>query len=683
MNWFFRYCIVVLGLSFSSTCIGQSFDVFQVVKKKISSLTERDNRTPLQIALGDSLEIAKQNYIRLIHTTHQDSIGLVENEYAKYIYLTKYNINEAKYLYYRGLKHHIRGEIDSSLFYYEKSLYLIPESYPGTHVHKYRIMALCRMASIYHHQLYNPTQAMEFLEDALDRCDEHFYPGYRLHVKSLIASIYSYGDDFREAIKVCEDALNFNVYNKAWDLGGKDYLSYILIEELARLYRLCDDCNDQKRSFEKLNSVLSFYQKDGDVIGEMKVLSDLAAFHFEYLTKKNAEEYMQSALSLPTEYRHTPVVDYIQFNHGRYLSNIGKYNESISLLENMRQLEDTTNLLFHKSVNEILYQNFLKINNEEEAESALSRVNEYKVQLQEKYSSNKISKLKETHDLDEDEHLVTLLQRRTEVIYSLGILSFVLLAVSLFLLGLTFYSRRKIRKQNKELKEANKAKNELFLILSHDLKGPISSFDNLGKRVSYLLNKKDYAGLEKFTNYFTTAGESLKHTVTNLLEWSLSQKDNFILEPEHIDVYEIMNTIVEDVQYLSTDKGIEISVEIDKENSIYCDKNAFLIIYRNLLSNAIINGDRDSQIQILSKEDAMINIDIINVTSSISEDRIKKLRAAIEKTKSGISLEMRTSGIGLHTVSNLIRHNQGKISLKILNDSVTVKTWLPKRSITV
>jgi len=525
LNWFFRYCIVVLGLSFSSTCIGQSFDVFQVVKKKISSLTERDNRTPLQIALGDSLEIAKQNYIRLIHTTHQDSID----------------------------------------------------------VHKYRIMALCRMASIYHHQLYNPTQAMEFLEDALDRCDEHFYPGYRLHVKSLIASIYSYGDDFREAIKVCEDALNFNVYNKAWDLGGKDYLSYILIEELARLYRLCDDCNDQKRSFEKLNSVLSFYQKDGDVIGEMKVLSDLAAFHFEYLTKKNAEEYMQSALSLPTEYRHTPVVDYIQFNHGRYLSNIGKYNESISLLENMRQLEDTTNLLFHKSVNEILYQNFLKINNEEEAESALSRVNEYKV----------------------------------------------------------------------------------------------------GKRVSYLLNKKDYAGLEKFTNYFTTAGESLKHTVTNLLEWSLSQKDNFILEPEHIDVYEIMNTIVEDVQYLSTDKGIEISVEIDKENSIYCDKNAFLIIYRNLLSNAIINGDRDSQIQILSKEDAMINIDIINVTSSISEDRIKKLRAAIEKTKSGISLEMRTSGIGLHTVSNLIRHNQGKISLKILNDSVTVKTWLPKRSITV
>jgi len=676
MNQFTKYIILVFIFSVSLTVSGQSFNVVKSIKKKIKDVFTIDNRTAEEKTLNDSLELAKTRYLNLIFTSDIDSLKILEQDYAKYVYQENNELNKAKYLFYRGYKHHIREEVDSAIYYYEKSLHLIPESYPGTYVHKYRIIALCHLASIYHHILYDPVQAMIYLEDALDRCDEYFYPGYRLEAKSIVASIYSYTDNHKEAIQIAEQALSFNEYNRAWGLGGDDYLSFILIEELANLYLLCESCNKQEKAFDLLNSVLDYYQKENDY-SQMSTLSTLAVTQNNSFSEKQINEYMQRALSLAEENALPPVARDIKLNYGIYLTNIGCINESIFILDSLEKIVDTSNLLFHKNVNNALNTAYIITDDEEKAFITKSNSNSYQERIKSRYSTPKILKLLEIHKVNDSDHLVTLLERRSEIVYSLGTLAIALFGISIFLLGLTFYSRRKIRVQNIELQLANKAKNELFLILSHDLKGPISSFDNLSKRVSYLLEKEDYAGLKKFAKYFSTSGESLKHTVTSLLDWSLSQKDNFILEPETIYVYQTINTIIKELEYLIIDKKIIIEVIVKKEHKVICDKNSFLIIYRNLINNALKNSDIGSNVKIYTESSKMLNVYIENYVSDMSKSQIEKIKSAIGVTHEGIYLRMRTSGIGLHTVSNLLRHNNGKISSDMDGNILSVKTSLP------
>ena len=76
---------------------------------------------------------------------------------------------------------------------------------------------------------------------------------------------------------------------------------------------------------------------------------------------------------------------------------------------------------------------------------------------------------------------------------------------------------------NDELKEVNKSKNKLFAILAHDLRGPISSFSNLSKKVQYLISKGEWETLDQMSNQLEKRTSRLDQLLSNLLSWILTQ----------------------------------------------------------------------------------------------------------------------------------------------------------------
>jgi|GEM_PF-3733853 len=585
-------------------------------------------------------------------------------------------INEAKYLYYIGQKFHIRSNLDSANHYYTKSLQLIPESYPGAHVHKFRIMALCQLATIQHKNLNNPAKAIEHLEDAIKRCDEHFYPGYRLLAHSQLASIVKYKGDIKTAIQIAEDALDHNHYNRVWHKGGHDYLHFALTRELAELYRLCEDCDKQDQSLELLDESLQYYESIDDIEMQAEILSDLAVHYSNNIPDAKSSTSIEEARELAKIYGHQTTLNYVNYNYSKYLLNQSRYEESIVVLDEVIQ-NTKHDLLAEQKANHLLAEAYTKINDYKRAKIHAESSAIISTEIEKEYRSQKLQRLLIKHDKNKHEGLILLLQRRSKLISNLVLVSIGLLILTVFLLVIAIYSRRKISKQNNELQEANKAKNELFLMLSHDLKGPISSFDNLTQRVTYLLERKEYDRLEKLTDYINNSGKSLKHTVTSLLDWSLSQKDNFILEPERLNVLNAIEKIVEEVKYLIDDKHVTLEINIANDSQITCDRNSFLIIYRNLISNAVRNCTPQTKVIVSAEQQSMYELTITNTSSEMTAERNEKLRSAIEKPIGEVSLKMRTSGIGLYTVSNLIRHNKGKISVGFQGTSVIVKTELP------
>ena len=656
---------------------GQSFNVINAIKNKVFPVKEIQ-LSPQGYKYKDSLDIAKNEYVNLIYGHDLDSILLVEKEYGKYIHLSESIIDEAKYLFYIGLKHQIRSQVDSAEYYFEKSLYLIPETYPGTHVHKYRIMALCELALIHHEHYHDPTQSLVYLNDAIQRCDEYFYPGFRQMTHAYLSSIYRYQGEFTKAVRISEEELEHNSFNRDWDSGGQDFLHYILIRELATSYQQCETCNQKDKAFELLKETLKFYKKVDDVAGQAEVLSDLAVYYSQYVSRDQEDDYMSQARTLAGQYQHKSVLDYVNYRYAQYLFNRSNYQESKSVLNQLLENSKVSNFYNRRNTLKLLSEVYVHIGLQKEALKSYKKSVVFDKLLGEKYHDWELSEMQTKTEIDNSEALVVLLQRRNSIIYGFWFLSVFLIILSLFLLGMTIYSRRKIAKQNIELQESNKAKNELFLILSHDLKGPISSFDNLGKRVYFLLQKKDYSGLQKFAEYFNTAGESLKHTVTSLLDWSLSQKDNFILEPEKINVYTEMSAIIEELNYILSDKEIDLDVIIDENSFIKCDRNSFQIIYRNLLHNAIKFSEIKGKVKVVVERKEMLNISIKNKISNRNIDGVERIRTWINNPEKGISMNMRTSGIGLYTASNLIHHNNGEISVTNEDQYLVIKTCFPR-----
>ena len=156
-----------------------------------------------------------------------------------------------------------------------------------------------------------------------------------------------------------------------------------------------------------------------------------------------------------------------------------------------------------------------------------------------------------------------------------------------------YISIRKIRKKNKELKESNESRDRLFSIISHDLRGAVSSIKNLSKSESNI-------------NKIRNASDSLLLEFDSLLHWSAKHLDNLEYNPKIIDVNEKIDEILSLSSFQSDLKMIDIEICFTEELIVYADENMFKVILRNIINNAIKYSKPDSKIKITAVEEGKI-----------------------------------------------------------------------------
>ncbi len=141
--------------------------------------------------------------------------------------------------------------------------------------------------------------------------------------------------------------------------------------------------------------------------------------------------------------------------------------------------------------------------------------------------------------------------------------------------------------RTKELEELSRFKDKLLGILSHDLKGPISSFRNLGAKVKYLMKNKEWDTLYKMADQIESRTTNLDNLLSNLLPWALAQIRNPKLNKSDFQLSGIINQSIDEVNENARQKKITIINAINSDVYINADRQSVLIIIRNILSNAI------------------------------------------------------------------------------------------------
>lgn len=239
-----------------------------------------------------------------------------------------------------------------------------------------------------------------------------------------------------------------------------------------------------------------------------------------------------------------------------------------------------------------------------------------------------------------------------------GVIFFIILISTL----LYYYKYKKIRKLNQQLYELNDTKNRLFSIISHDLRGPILSANQLLESVTNKFDKLDDATK---INLFTNIHHSMSKVVNlleNLLQWSQFQIKSNKINKDEIEIRHAIQKVIEQVDYLSRSKQIEINLDCISCDKIVMNHNEFEVLIRNLLTNSLKFSEDRGKIDIhVQKTNRTTTIEIVDYGIGMSDEARKLLLDSSKNYQRKGNKGENGSGLGLVIVKDILKRNNGKI----------------------
>lgn len=219
-----------------------------------------------------------------------------------------------------------------------------------------------------------------------------------------------------------------------------------------------------------------------------------------------------------------------------------------------------------------------------------------------------------------------------------------------------------LKKSEQKLQIANTEKDKLFSILAHDLVSPFSSVLGFSKLLMYSCKERDFEKITEYANLINTATNQTYDLLTNLLEWSRSQRQKIQFQPGIINLDDIINRVIVLYSFALDEKEIYINKFIAKDFSLVADANMIYTIIRNLVSNAIKFTGEEGLIKITSNRygnNAQICIsDSGKGMSETSKDKL--FNPEDNFTTEGTNKESGT-GLGLLICKDFVERHGGKI----------------------
>lgn len=220
----------------------------------------------------------------------------------------------------------------------------------------------------------------------------------------------------------------------------------------------------------------------------------------------------------------------------------------------------------------------------------------------------------------------------------------------------------KLLEREEQLKEINATKDKLFSIISHDLKGPLSSIIGFSELIEHNYNNYSEEKIKRFNNLIYKSSKSISDILENLLIWSRSQRNKLMFEPEKLNLFFLVEKTIDLEQGFAERKKVIIKNKIKGHYEVFADENMLLTILRNLLSNAIkFSHEGGKIIMNATKLSNMLKISVQDFGVGIEDERAKQMfkLADVESTKGTAGEE--GTGLGLTICKEFVERHGGKI----------------------
>ncbi len=222
-----------------------------------------------------------------------------------------------------------------------------------------------------------------------------------------------------------------------------------------------------------------------------------------------------------------------------------------------------------------------------------------------------------------------------------------------------------LEKQSTELKELNRIKDKFFSVISHDLRGPISSIAGISYMINESVENDNPALLHEITNYIDQTVFSLTGLLENLLNWAQNQQGKFPYHEENIDTKAIIQEVIKLFSTLALLKNIRIEMKLKPRLFILGDRNSMMMILRNLISNALKFTHKNGMVMITTSisDDQRAEIVVSDNGIGIPAEKIPGLFDFRENKSTYGTEKEKGIGLGLTLIDEFVKMNKGSIDV--------------------
>lgn len=217
-----------------------------------------------------------------------------------------------------------------------------------------------------------------------------------------------------------------------------------------------------------------------------------------------------------------------------------------------------------------------------------------------------------------------------------------------------------ILQQKEELKRLNGVKDRLLSIISHDLRGPLTS--TMGILSMFHQRQIAEGELRQFSGELSQFVGRQVNMLDNLLSWARSQMAGLHEKPERLNLYQVVEEIFMLYRQDAESKKIKLLNQVNPEGYVLADKNLLQLVIRNLLFNSLKFTNENGTISVRAVfQEGTCQVEVVDDGIGMSREQLAQVFRG-KKLSSGEGLDNeKGNGLGLAICKEFVEKWGGKI----------------------
>ena len=225
-------------------------------------------------------------------------------------------------------------------------------------------------------------------------------------------------------------------------------------------------------------------------------------------------------------------------------------------------------------------------------------------------------------------------------------------------------------------KEIEQARQKLVTWVSHDLRTPLASM----RAMAEALEDGVATDISGYHRRIIAQADQMAVLVNDLLELSKIQAGTMTLNPQRLDLYDLVSDAIADLAPLATSRSITMIESGVEHTAMSADPAALGRAIRNVILNAILYSPHNSRVSIAARSLAgKVVIDVYDQCGGISPNEIPLLfTAGWQSMRNEAKTAYSGAGIGLSTVFGIIKAHQGQVEVENHSDGCRFRISIPR-----
>jgi two-component system, sensor histidine kinase and response regulator len=215
--------------------------------------------------------------------------------------------------------------------------------------------------------------------------------------------------------------------------------------------------------------------------------------------------------------------------------------------------------------------------------------------------------------------------------------------------------------QAEQLRDLNQMKNQTLSIISHDLRGPLSSlYGAIDVMDPDIINAAELAQIKAD---LSAQYASVNKALENLLEWSKDQFEGRTDAKQAVSVREVAEEIRGLYEPQAAAKKIALRNQVPANLNAHIEPNQLRLILRNLVNNAIKFTPEQGQVDLLAQAHSPTHaqVTVRDSGTGISPEQMQRLFDPRRAFSTKGTLNEQGTGLGLLLSKEFVEKNSGKI----------------------